>query len=213
MPLDEQFWQEQYEGVYSLLSELFISSATAGASAVFSTLGEIGLGTDEAEVYHDIWSWAAGYLPGRAALILQTTREAVELVIGEWDGKDPIWLRDNLEPIFNSDRAQTIGISETTVGFSVGNLLAWSGYGIIESAIWITAEDERVCPVCESRNQTEYTLQEALYGGASPPAHPRCRCWMEAILHLANKAAKPILDALLSHRMEWAKIELIARVV
>ncbi len=211
--LDDLFWEEEYQHNFELVIEVFTGAAGVGAAAVFSTLGQIGLGVDEAAVVKEIWEWARNYAATRATSITTSTREAVETVMSSWDGVDAEQLKENLAPIFGSDRAQTIGISETTLGFSVGNLLAWAAYGIIGTVVWITAEDERVCPICQERHLSEFSISDALYGGACPPAHPRCRCWLEAVLNLAKYEARPILNGLFSGKIEWDQIELIARVV
>lgn len=210
---DEEFWASEYSETFELIISLFTTAAGVGAAAVFSTLGQIGLGVDEATVVKEIWEWAKRYAAIRATSITQTTREAVDSVFSAWDGEDLERLKEGLAPIFGSDRAQTIGVSETTLGFSIGNLLAWSAYGIIGMVVWITAEDERVCPICRERHLTEYPIDEAIYGGKSPPAHPRCRCWMEAVLSLSKREARPILNGLFSGKIGWDQVELIARVV
>lgn len=37
---------------------------------------------------------------------------------------------------------------------------------------WLTAHDERVCPVCKSLDKTIYQISDSF----RPPAHPNCRC-------------------------------------
>lgn len=44
-------------------------------------------------------------------------------------------------------------------------------------AIWQTAEDERVCPVCGPLHDARATRWATQFPNG-PPAHPRCRCWL-----------------------------------
>lgn len=43
------------------------------------------------------------------------------------------------------------------------------------SFIWLTANDERTCPICAPRNNQEYPFNDLLPGFA----HPNCRCQMK----------------------------------
>jgi hypothetical protein len=46
--------------------------------------------------------------------------------------------------------------------------------GVVLVATWQTANDELVCPVCGPRNGR----REGDGWDSPPPAHPRCRCWL-----------------------------------
>lgn len=48
---------------------------------------------------------------------------------------------------------------------------------------WVTVEDERVCPICEPLHDVVIDFAELFrsgdFVGEGPPAHPRCRCFLE----------------------------------
>ena len=47
---------------------------------------------------------------------------------------------------------------------------------------WVTAEDERVCPVCGPLHDTQVDFNEPFPNGTLvPPAHPNCRCSFNVI--------------------------------
>jgi SPP1 gp7 family putative phage head morphogenesis protein len=208
--LDEAFWQEEYARILNLIVSIWLETAWAAALAVMAVMNEAGMpAVDEAVVYANILDWIGANAPQEAALILQTTKEAVDKAI-EQAGDDKELLALLLEPIFGPERAETIGLTEAIIGTTIGNLLAWQSYGIIDEVIWMTAEDERVCPICRPRHEEVIKLSDAT-GGYRPPAHPRCRCWLEAILILVKH--KTLADALFAGIIEMEQLEAIAYVI
>jgi len=80
--------------------------------------------------------------------------------------------------LFGPVRADMTGITETTHAMRqaaarlAANMRA-SGIEVVER--WLTAEDERVCPICAPLDHTtEEVWGQAIAGG--PPAHYNCRC-------------------------------------
>jgi hypothetical protein len=99
-------------------------------------------------------------------------------------------LQGELEKWYSPVRAQMIAVTETTRAAVEGELEVMreieKDNGISMVAIWLTANDERVCAICNPMNGEK----EAGRGGDGkpffihpesgarlrPPAHPRCRC-------------------------------------
>lgn len=84
--------------------------------------------------------------------------------------------------LFGADRADQIGVTETTAAHSAAERgvvdLHNRFTGRILLAHWVTERDERVCPICRPLDgQPEYLWRERFVLG--PPAHARCRCYME----------------------------------
>lgn len=110
-------------------------------------------------------------------------------------------LAEVLEPVFGKSRAEMIAITETTRLQSAGQIEAWKASGEIAAKMWVTSEDERVCPLCgplhgsitvlsggwaitESLIAMVPELQKALSGPTTvqhPPIHPRCRCRLRPV--------------------------------
>jgi len=210
--LDDAFWQEIFERTIDLIVSIWLDAMWEGALSVVGVMDEAGLPhVDEGALYDSILDWISQNAPYQASLIWETTRSAVEKAIELWNGEDEQQLEDLLEPIFGESRAETIGMTEAILAATMGNLLGWDIYGIIEEVIWMTAEDERVCPICRPKHETVIQLYDALYGGDRPPAHARCRCWLEAILILKNVPV--IYEAVKSGRVSLENIMEVARVV
>lgn len=80
-------------------------------------------------------------------------------------------------------RAMTIARTESAMAAGQGRMNAWNTLitqGILApdaQKIWLTAEDEVVCPICEPLDQqTAGINDEFAFGGLTIPAHPSCRC-------------------------------------
>jgi SPP1 gp7 family putative phage head morphogenesis protein len=73
----------------------------------------------------------------------------------------------------NFNRVQTI---TRTVTNKAANTGAWQAYqrnqDVLTGYQWLTARDERVCPICAGLDGTTYRLGDT----TRPPAHPNCRC-------------------------------------
>lgn len=94
-------------------------------------------------------------------------------------------------------RARTIARTEIMTASNVGQHYGYQsamdgglmsnpgqGYRAITKE-WITAQDERVCPVCGPLDQKQVDWSEAFPGGlVIPPAHPNCRCSYNVIDNL-----------------------------
>jgi SPP1 gp7 family putative phage head morphogenesis protein len=84
-------------------------------------------------------------------------------------------------------RGHDIAITETMQASNQGQLMAWEqarAKGILDDSMsreWITAADERRCPICGAADGQVVKFDQPfqLVGGGTvmtPPAHPRCRC-------------------------------------
>lgn len=102
-------------------------------------------------------------------LVQRTNRRAVK---SEQD--DEVLARK----LWGEDRIKRIAITETTKAVNIGEneaVFFARKFGMDAYATWFTAEDERVCPICQPYHGTteEVWGEEFPYGG---PAHINCRC-------------------------------------
>lgn len=79
-------------------------------------------------------------------------------------------------------RAQSIARTELAYGYNAG------AYGATKDAqlqgyigdcrkVWLTAYDERVCPICSQMDDEKRNMDELFSNGKMlPPGHPQCRC-------------------------------------
>jgi SPP1 gp7 family putative phage head morphogenesis protein len=75
--------------------------------------------------------------------------------------------------------AEMVARTETSRAMNAGVMLAYHAAGV-ERIMWVAAEDERTCPVCEDLDG-QIVLLDAKFddgdeGVTQPPQHPSCRC-------------------------------------
>lgn len=82
---------------------------------------------------------------------------------------------------YPDSRAETIAITEVTQAVNAGELAAASAWRVSftsKVAYWITAEDDRVCEICGPLHGSRQDIWIGIQP-AGPPAHPRCRCYLD----------------------------------
>lgn len=74
-------------------------------------------------------------------------------------------------------KADQIAVTEWNRAASTATLLGYTAQGV-QSKVWYTVGDERVCETCESNSADgEIPIGAQFYSGdLAPPAHPGCRC-------------------------------------
>ena len=116
---------------------------------------------------------------------------------GVLDGKTTNELRADVQRIMGSAstmRADRIARTEVTRAQGYADIQAWDQSGVVTAKEWFTAEDEHVCPFCESLDHKVYDLHEDVFSKGdsltidgqtqqynyddvpSPPLHVSCRC-------------------------------------
>ena len=88
-------------------------------------------------------------------------------------------------------RADRLGTNEAYRATQLGRNLVWlslQASGQIPEGTqkrWVTAEDEKVCPVCAPLDGVVIPLHRRFSSGGrnfySPGVHPNCRCWLEIV--------------------------------
>jgi len=117
--------------------------------------------------------WAAGYSQALAAEIVGHSRDAIE---NENDGAA---LAAAIAVVFGAVRALTIAITETTRAITAAEQWAVSlGAGGEMEPWWVTEKDARVCEVCAPLDETPQSAWVDV-APLGPPAHPRCRCYLD----------------------------------
>jgi cation transport regulator ChaB len=121
--------------------------------------------------------------------ISETTRERIREIIAEAftadtpmaEIKDAIQAALRLEAegggIFSEARAALIARTEVSRAQVGGTFDVWEKSGVVKTIKWLTAEDERVCDVCDGNDNVVVEIGQPFPSGdALPGAHPLCRC-------------------------------------
>ena len=181
-------WPEEIKKLASILFILFRGSALAGAETARAGLETIGVGVDFGLVNQAVVDWARRHAGTVSRMVNETTRRFVQTEIAAWiESGEPLpALTGNLAPMFGKVRAEMIAITEVTGAFAQGNLITWKESGVVSGKRWMTAMDELVCPICQPLHKmvveldsNGFTTEEGGLGLEAPPAHIRCRCYLQ----------------------------------
>lgn len=82
----------------------------------------------------------------------------------------------SLKEALSDARAETIGTTEVTDLFYRGEETAWKRSKVVDMLVWVTASDERTCPICASLHGKTTILGMPFPGGYFPPQHANCAC-------------------------------------
>lgn len=203
-PLVPEFWAAEYHRLWEAAEPLTMRALLAGAATAAAQLpAEIA-----PLVNWDFFNRAAlRYLSEYRLSVIRnindTTRTQAVEAIHEWmrSGQELDALKTKLAPIFGEARADSVAVTEVTRTYAEGNMQLWSSTGVVSGKRWMTAVTD-VCPVCAPMHgviveldsnfaftpeqMADEVLAKALkHLGAefrAPPAHPRCRCWLQPVV-------------------------------
>lgn len=132
--------------------------------------------------------WAERHAAELVRGIDEATRDQVRFVIARLLDQDvPLTSKEArdliAEAIGDRARAQTIARTETMRAVSAGQREYWEDaaeQGLLPKTarrVWIAAEDEALCDVCQALDGKKAKLGAQYAAGIDgPPAHPNCRC-------------------------------------
>lgn len=172
-----EYWQTGWKDIQRDIEPILVDTFLAQAE---SLMGTVTIGADWGRFNVIAADWARTYTYDLVKDIEGTTRGALERLLQKdipgyfEEGLTSRELARRLEAQFGAVRAEMIAVTETTRAAVEGErayvaeLVKETGKEMIP--IWLTSNDERVCPICNPRNEKPIT------GGDFPPAHPRCRC-------------------------------------
>lgn len=178
------FWEEDEAELWEAVSGVLVSAYLSGIAGGVKIL-PAGVQTlvNHDMINHAAMEFAKNYRYALIKGITDTTRKSVQRNVGDWiaSGSPLDTLTAALEPIFGEARAARIASTETTRAFSQGNMDAWESTGLVEEATWMTAEDDKVCPICAERDGALIGIGDI---DSAPPngSHVGCRCWLQPVV-------------------------------
>ena len=178
-------------------TDALVQPLTDTYSEAFERLGkQQGLGMDSDEIKQLATVWALLYAGNVAREVVGSTREATQAAL-RTAAVDGVSRAEALAPTFAVPRVERVSITEVTRAVTAGEREAAARIARAEVeraatddgrigikpldavliAIWNTEQDGLVCPVCRPLHGTKERDWPFPIDG--PPAHPRCRCWVE----------------------------------
>jgi SPP1 gp7 family putative phage head morphogenesis protein len=197
--LDYQFWRDEVRRLTKILFTSMLASAIKSAKNTLARLLALtGIGVDYTLISEAALTWAKQNSLLVAEKVVDTTRKFVERELQDWiQSGTPIQdLISNLTEsgLFDPVRAKAIAVTEVTNAYAKGNVIVWKASGVVAKKVWMTAQDELVCPECGILDGTDMGLDDdfravdpgkpgAAYGShPTPPAHVNCRCWLQPVV-------------------------------
>ena len=185
--LDELFWDERRKSmelaILPFLLEIYDRSLN-------TMLKRLSLKQDLfGEFAARAFRWARGFTAVVVRDVTHTTERFVSKAVAEFIASPQAVVSDltnTLSTIFSPSRAEAIAVTEYTRAHYEGTRdaaeeMRRAGFNTI--GVWLTAMDDRVCPICGPLEGVKETSpgsgqwlnpEDGLH--YSPPAHVRCRC-------------------------------------
>lgn len=191
----DEFWKQIEEEMWDEIAVVVVSIILAGidgGAALLPSSAQSIIKFDT--LYSAVREYAEEYRFNLIRGINDTTRVQTIAAIDEWldSGKPLSKLEDALVPIFGESRAEKIAVTETTRLFARGNQAAWESTGLVSSVTWMTANDDRVCDVCDGLDGSIIGVGDI---DAMPPLHVNCRCYLQPVFD--DKAFDKAIDDIL----------------
>ena len=185
--IDDMFWEEYSDLMISAILPVLVGIFDRAAAR---TIGQTPMKQDFiGQMASGAVRWARRYARILVGTLMGNTRKYVALALADMMSTPGMTLRDfadMLEPIFGTNRAMTIAVTEFTKAHYEGTKATADEarrLGFRTIGIWLTAMDDRVCTICgplegaketnEGSGQWRHPTSGEIY---SPPAHPNCRC-------------------------------------
>lgn len=194
---------QQLANSTELVSRRWVAAYSRQLGAGLGNTSADGLLVSMAQLQHvstaDRIGWqivnnAAGLPHGQALSVVQVAQNRLKTVLSTRRPMTPRDLGADVGKLLLSRRARNVYANENEVARNFGTQLLLMnavarGYLPADSRkVWVTAVDERVCPVCAPMDSVAVQIDEPFQLRAHkgvlghdqrlwvPPAHPKCRC-------------------------------------
>ncbi len=183
-PVDPSFWNEEVQRMAPPVGDVLGTSAFHAAQ---EWVARYQVAPRFEALEQSIFKWADDYGFDLVKGINDTNRQLIADALKKFIDDPDMKLRDFRDLLsrpmgYSPYRAQMIGVTETTRAYYQGGKVMADevrAAGIQMVAVWHTANDERVCPICGPLNGVRETSPgSGVWPGMQgpPPAHPNCRC-------------------------------------
>jgi hypothetical protein len=179
-----------------VLEKVYLEQAEALTDETIPRVKQGGIGVDWGVINQRAAEWASQYSFDLVSGIVNTTRATLQKQVSDFstDSRTLKDLRQSLEGLFGPVRAAMIAETEVTRAASEGEQAfgdELGKLGLQVDFIWVTNNDEivRRCPICWPRHEKRRGDGWTDF----PPAHPRCRCWVNTVVVAARAADLPAL--------------------
>jgi len=156
--------------------------APIAEEAIDAYSASLGVYMDQGEIAAMLRSWTQEYTTGIITRIGEHTADVLQQILEDVQSGDlsrdqaAAEIQSRLRAVVGEPRAQRIAVTEITRAINHSARVyeeSMRRLGVDVVRYWVTAEDEKVCPICGPKYEKEIPNET---DGMEPPAHPNCRC-------------------------------------
>lgn len=175
---DNQFWVNLKNGMQQALMPLYIETAQDGATAA---IDRVAVGLDWSATNPTLINLAREQAAALALSEVEATQRGVRSIVDAWlaTGGAMSELVNQLATVWPDNRVQAVAATAITTVFSQAQRQAWLASGVVTDYEINTANDSRVCPICQARTGKRYAIEDE---SGMPPFHYACRCDINPIV-------------------------------
>ena len=174
-----EFWQNTSKDLLAAITP-FLEKVYLDQAAEF--LGSQSIGVDWAAVNQAASDWASRYSFDLVSGINANTMQTLQTAVSNYyqSGQNIGTLEQSITSLYGPVRAEAISITEITRASAEGeqgliNQILRDNSSLVDDPVWQTNNDDLVCPICGPRNGKR---RSSGTWTTPPPAHVRCRCWL-----------------------------------
>ena len=142
--------------------------------------------------------WISKNVKNFSGAVNETTKEKIRsaLMKAVEEGEGIPEASKRIKTVFteaNTSRAKAIARTEIIHASNYASVEAWKQSDVVRGKEWLTAADERTCPICAAMEgkvvslENEFKPGDNLFGNVQePPAHVSCRCDLIPVLKTKN---------------------------
>jgi HK97 family phage portal protein len=168
----------------ALLADIILSFATDAAKEAANNVGSTyNMPVDFSLQNKDAIAWLREQAKKSSESVTNTTLDKARKVIADALENDKLSIEE-LKKLVAKElnttvdyRIERIVRNELANAYAYGNRYAYKSSGIVEKTEWVTAEDDRVCPICYPNHGKIRAFDESFPSAHfHEPAHIMCRC-------------------------------------
>lgn len=174
-----EFWEESGKALRGAIGPIMEEIYILQAETMLEGYG--GLGVDWDLINQAAANWARQHARDLVGELNKRSYEQAREAVADFyeQGLTMGDLEARLGRVYGANRAETIAVTEVTRAATEGEravVQELEKYGIRMIEIWQTENDDFVCVICGPRH--DHKEGDGWTKADGPPAHPKCRCWI-----------------------------------
>lgn len=176
--LTDDFWKAEHalfvQSIITIIDAIAQDGVTIGAERLTIALDWTGLNPE-------LLRFARDYARQFAQTETDATKRTINDLVVDWaaSGAPFSVFVEQVAKVWPDQRANAAAVTAVTRTFSAAQRLAWEASDVVSGYRINTANDSRVCPICQSKDRAEYVITDER---DLPPLHWGCRCDIDPVV-------------------------------